>query len=190
MSLMNVPLDELIAHPERAVELAADERSRIVRRLAGLILFLESGAPDEPSIAAPPTPESDADRLLTVIEAASFLGFARSYVYEMIRRGEFPAVRRGKYVRVRRSAFEEWIRQKEADFGRGGLDMGISTMLSSSRGRERGSTSSPPARAHASRPRRGARRPSNDREPVGARHGEHSGADRALAAAPREGGEA
>ena len=47
-------------------------------------------------------------------EAAVVLGFARSYVYELIRRREFPAVKEGKYVRIRKSALLEWVRHKES----------------------------------------------------------------------------
>lgn len=106
-------INELVTNPARLTELPAEQRRRLVARLAAMILVLESG---EDAPAPPPAaerPQHD-DRLLTVEEAAKHMGFAKSYVYEMIRRGELRAVRRGKYVRVRESAIAEWIAQHEA----------------------------------------------------------------------------
>ena len=107
-------LDELAAQPERAVGLPAEEVRRMPLRCAAVIAALAGCTPPvevhEVSSSAPA-----ADRLLRVPEAAELLGFASSYVYEMIRRGEFPAVRRGRYVRVRRSVLKDWIERKELD---------------------------------------------------------------------------
>lgn len=107
-------ISELVTNPARLAELPAEQRRRLVARLAAMILVLESG---EDAPAPPPAaerPEQHDDRLLTVEDAAKRMGFAKSYVYEIIRRGELRAVRRGKYVRVRESAIAEWIAQHEA----------------------------------------------------------------------------
>jgi len=106
-------INELVTNPARLTELPAEQRRRLVARLAAMILVLESG---EDAPAPPPAaerPEQHDDRLLTVEEAAKHMGFAKSYVYEMIRRGDLQAVRRGKYVRVRQSAIDDWITRHE-----------------------------------------------------------------------------
>lgn len=47
--------------------------------------------------------------LLTVEEAQHVLGIGRSKAYEMIRRGELPALRMGRLVRIPRGALRRWI---------------------------------------------------------------------------------
>ena len=108
-------LDELIAQPERSAEVTADDRRRLVRQLAALILTLEScpAAPELGHERAPASTSND-DRLLNAAEAATQMGFARGYVYELIRRHELRAVRRGKYVRIPQSAILEWAQAHRA----------------------------------------------------------------------------
>ena len=48
-------------------------------------------------------------QLLRAEEAAHLLGIGRTKIYEMIARGEVPALRIGRLVRVPRHALEEWI---------------------------------------------------------------------------------
>jgi excisionase family DNA binding protein len=48
-------------------------------------------------------------QLLRAEEAAHLLGIGRTKIYEMIARGEIPALRIGRLVRVPRHALEEWI---------------------------------------------------------------------------------
>jgi excisionase family DNA binding protein len=48
-------------------------------------------------------------QLLRAEEAAHLLGIGRTKIYEMIARGEIPALRIGRLVRVPRDALEEWI---------------------------------------------------------------------------------
>ena len=48
-------------------------------------------------------------QLLRAEEAAHMLGIGRTKIYEMIARGEIPALRIGRLVRVPRHALEEWI---------------------------------------------------------------------------------
>ena len=47
--------------------------------------------------------------LLTVAEAARLLRIGRGLCYELIARGELPAVRLGRVIRVPRFALEQWI---------------------------------------------------------------------------------
>src|SRR5262245_45913549 len=102
--LRSVPtLDEISVHPERVAGLRDDERRRLVSRLAALIVVLESGPIPATPANDGPASEQRAEHLLTVAAAAERMGFAKSYVYEIVRRGELRAVRRGKYVRVRES---------------------------------------------------------------------------------------
>ena len=47
--------------------------------------------------------------LLTVSEAAQLLRISRGLCYELIHRGELPAVRLGRVIRVPRFGLEQWI---------------------------------------------------------------------------------
>jgi excisionase family DNA binding protein len=49
------------------------------------------------------------DALLTIAEVAQRLGLARSYVYELVRTKQLPAVRVGRHVRVKVSEVERFI---------------------------------------------------------------------------------
>ncbi len=53
--------------------------------------------------------DTDHNLLLTVPEAARLLRISRNLAYELVARGELPAVRFGRVIRVPRSALEEWI---------------------------------------------------------------------------------
>lgn len=47
--------------------------------------------------------------LLTVEEAATVLRIGRNMCYELIRRGEIPAIRLGRLIRVPSHALNRWI---------------------------------------------------------------------------------
>lgn len=47
--------------------------------------------------------------LLTVPEAAQLLQISRTLAYELVARGELPAVRLGRAIRIPRGAFESWV---------------------------------------------------------------------------------
>jgi excisionase family DNA binding protein len=49
-------------------------------------------------------------QLLTVEETAAYLRVGRGLAYELIRRGELPAVRLGRLVRVPRAALEAFVK--------------------------------------------------------------------------------
>jgi excisionase family DNA binding protein len=53
-------------------------------------------------------------RWLRVKDIASMLSLSERFVYSAIEGGDLPAVRWGRAVRVPRQAFEQWLRDKEA----------------------------------------------------------------------------
>jgi excisionase family DNA binding protein len=56
--------------------------------------------------------------VVRVAEAARLLDIGRSKCYDLIRRGELPAIRVGKTVRVPLDALRQWIaRQSQAEGG-------------------------------------------------------------------------
>jgi len=78
-----------------------------VIRLRLLLLAIDCGrARQEPS--------ADADRLLTVSEAATSLAVTRGHLYDLIRRGLFPSVRIGKFLRVVSTDLQRWIAEHHA----------------------------------------------------------------------------
>ncbi|HEY8536656.1 MAG TPA: helix-turn-helix domain-containing protein, partial [Vicinamibacterales bacterium] len=54
------------------------------------------------------------DRLLTVAEAAQFLGYAPGTLRNKIARGEIPHVKLGYTVRIRLSDLRRWIEEQDA----------------------------------------------------------------------------
>jgi excisionase family DNA binding protein len=157
-------LDELAVDPTKAAGLSPDARGQLVTRCAAVLAALAGtmATPVSSGHAVQNAP-TEPDRLLTVPEAATLMGFAPSYVYEMCRRGDLPAVRRKKYVRIRRSAIEQWIAENEQS----GLDRGISNVLSSYRDGNRNQTRTPRLGLEPSRTRRQARRTPHDGQPLG-----------------------
>lgn len=69
-------------------------------------------------IRAALTEEIESLRLMRVPDAAELLGVSDSKLYDMIRKGEFPAVHVRRNVRVTRTAVAEYIAHHEA----GGYD--------------------------------------------------------------------
>lgn len=107
-------LRELATNPSSLRTLPGASRRRMVSQLAALIVVLESIEDGPPSPATTqPLPASE-EPLLNVEAAAARMGFARSYVYELVRRGKLRAIRHGKYVRIRAAAIDEWIAENEA----------------------------------------------------------------------------
>jgi excisionase family DNA binding protein len=53
--------------------------------------------------------ETDNRLLLTVPEAARLLRISRNLAYELVAKGELPAVRLGRVIRVPRRSLEDWI---------------------------------------------------------------------------------
>jgi excisionase family DNA binding protein len=55
------------------------------------------------------TAAADSSLLLTVSEAARVLSISRNLAYELVARGDLPAVRPGRVIRVPRHGLEQWI---------------------------------------------------------------------------------
>jgi excisionase family DNA binding protein len=84
------------------------------------------------TIPNPAIDASNPDRLITVDTAADRLSFTPQYLYDLIRKGQFPAIREGKYLRIRESDLSAWI-----DRHREGLDNDLYNLYSSKYGRKR-----------------------------------------------------
>jgi excisionase family DNA binding protein len=117
---------------------------------------------------ARPLPEPqvtpDMDVLLSVTETAKLLSYRASYVYEMLRRGDLPAVRDRKFVRVRQSAVNEYIAQHER---RGPLPLKVSRMLTSSHDRKFDEAQAQGTQTHPGRARSQTRVSSHNGRKVG-----------------------
>ena len=69
-----------------------------------------------PNVEAQSPPVSSGRRLaVRVPEAARLLDIGRSKCYDLIRRGELPAIRIGKTVRVPLKALQDWVEQQFQD---------------------------------------------------------------------------
>ena len=53
--------------------------------------------------------------LLRLPEVASLLGVGRSTVYELVQRGDLPAVHVGRAVRIPSAALQRWVEQQTAE---------------------------------------------------------------------------
>jgi excisionase family DNA binding protein len=103
--------------------LGASEVAALLTQLAALenalsarLLAVSSAHPpqaQQPECA----PRVDRERLLTVPQAASTLGFTRSYTYYLVRSQQLRAVHHGKYWRIRPAALEEFIGEHEITGG-------------------------------------------------------------------------
>lgn len=54
---------------------------------------------------------NDDPLLLTVPETARLLRISRNLAYELVARGELPAVRFGRVIRIPRSVLTDWVRE-------------------------------------------------------------------------------
>jgi excisionase family DNA binding protein len=57
---------------------------------------------------------NDSPHVLTVEEAAAFLGIGRNAAYEAVARGEIPAIRIGRSIRIPRSGLMHLLKIDEA----------------------------------------------------------------------------
>jgi excisionase family DNA binding protein len=53
--------------------------------------------------------------LLTVEEAARWLGIGRTLAWRLVQAGQLPSVRLGRCVRVPRRALEVWVQEQRQD---------------------------------------------------------------------------
>jgi len=108
-------LDEISRDPARAADVPSAEKNRLIAQCAAIVMALTRATSDmvmnaKSEQVAPMVPE---ERLLTVDQVAAILGFASSYVYELLRRGEIRGMHHGKYWRIRRSEVQEFIAKHE-----------------------------------------------------------------------------
>ena len=90
----------------------------LIIQCSAIVMALTGAATDsvisqQPVETVPTAQNVPDDRLLTVDHVAEILGFAASYVYELLRRGEILGMHHGKYWRVRRSEVERFIAKHE-----------------------------------------------------------------------------
>lgn len=55
------------------------------------------------------------DRLLTVKEAAHYLGYKKGTVYNKVSAGKIPHFKLGTTLRFRRSELDRWIEERDAE---------------------------------------------------------------------------
>jgi excisionase family DNA binding protein len=95
-------------NPLNIADLNLESLDKISReQLPALILKLLARFFEPVSESA--TDSSVPDRLITVDTAAERLAFTPQYPYDLIRKGQFPAIREGKYLRIRESDLSAWI---------------------------------------------------------------------------------
>ena len=74
--------------------------------------------------------------LLTVREAAGMLRISRNLAYDLVERGEIPAIRLGRLIRVPRARLEELLDSGSARSGHRDLDGATEHLTSSERPQE------------------------------------------------------
>jgi excisionase family DNA binding protein len=104
---MPITLPEMLKNLALIGDLSREEASQFIGELEALksMLYSQLSVPK----VAPVSPAADSAACLDVPEVARRLGYRAAYVYDLIRRGEFPAIRVGKYVRVRHCDLNEWM---------------------------------------------------------------------------------
>ena len=154
-------LDELAAHPERALALEREQALGLLARstIAQSALMARVLAAAE-IVASPPA--VTASRWLTADEVARLTGFTAEHVRDLCRRGVIPSVKQGKYRRIPEDGLRDWQTAR-------GLDRGGSVTLPSAHDPGRGTPRPQGPRAVAVEIRRAARRPSGDSQEMGDR---------------------
>jgi len=105
-------LDDLLVDPAKIGNLRDGELSRILVQISALLAMVSARIGLTIANGQPEVAEETAENLqqLTVSKVAALLDMPKARVYELIRRGQMPAVRVGvKNVRVPRVALREWI---------------------------------------------------------------------------------
>jgi excisionase family DNA binding protein len=105
-------LDDLLVDPDKIGKLSDGELSRILVQISALLAMVSARIGLTIANGQPEVAEETAENLqqLTVSKVAALLDMPKARVYELIRRGQMPAVRVGvKNVRVPRVALREWI---------------------------------------------------------------------------------
>lgn len=68
---------------------------------------------DAGAIASEPA-DGHAAELLTVVEVAGMLRISRNLAYDLVARGEMPAIRFGRTIRIYRPALTAWLADRPA----------------------------------------------------------------------------
>jgi excisionase family DNA binding protein len=104
----SIALDDLVRSPDRATSLSNEDLWRLIIRCGAIqsLLFARLLLARDPSAAGPPSNEEE---LLTVPDVARLVGVRVAYIYELVRRGELPAVKLGKYIRLSRRSVARWM---------------------------------------------------------------------------------
>jgi len=157
----------VLRDPANAGELSPAARSALLAQIAAVLVALAAGS--DAAMQTPPEAEGT-DRLLSVPKAAARLGFKPEYLYDLIRRRQFPAVHVGKYVRVRLSDLESLVRT-------GSVDRALYTVYGAGDGRARTASAQKAGKIDAAGARRQARRHREHGGPLGTRRGHDLGAD-------------
>ena len=99
---------------EQLKETSLDELGRdgwlLVATLPHLVFVRRVSQAKETDVSAPNVP---AKALLSLNEAASFLGVSRTTLYRLSRNEQLSVVRLGRSVRIRRESLEEFVRRSE-----------------------------------------------------------------------------
>jgi excisionase family DNA binding protein len=109
---MAATLADLLVDPAKIGQLSDGELNQILVQISALLAMVSARIGRAIANRQPGVWEETAEYLqqLTVSKVAALLDMPKARVYELIRRGQMPAVRVGvKNVRVSRVALREWI---------------------------------------------------------------------------------
>jgi excisionase family DNA binding protein len=101
---MQLPID-----PNTLAQVPPEEIPAMMAQLAAIQSALAVRLHESTNSLSESAPTSEPDRAITVEEAADRLTFTAQYVYELIKRGQLPAIRTGKYVRIRECDLSAWM---------------------------------------------------------------------------------
>ena len=102
-------LDDLAAHPERAVGLSPHDARTLLAQLAGLVPILIATQFRESREADPASPAKDLPlQCLKPKEVAALTGLEEPYIHALCRAGTLPAFKTGKYWLIPASRFRAW----------------------------------------------------------------------------------
>ena len=102
-------LTSIIGNLDQVGELAPEKVSALLTHVAAVLSALAAYMLQQPDARHADDDLSNVGRLLTVEQAAERLCFTIQYLYELIRKGQFPSIRQGKYVRIPLSDLSAWI---------------------------------------------------------------------------------
>ena len=102
---------ELVAHPERIVEVEPTDAPRFIALLTTTAAMLAARLLELPTEGTP-APRGDAGDLLRITEAAKRLNVSKTWLYRRVNRLPF-VVRLEREVRVSASGLERYLRAKK-----------------------------------------------------------------------------